>query len=67
MLQIKDILKAVDQQAGKVLVGLRKWKTSGLESKKSTHCKMRLGTGRALPAWGFSALLRSLSLKKYEK
>lgn len=67
MLQIKDILKAVDQEAYKVLVGLRKWKMSGLESKRSTCCKMSLGTGRGLPAWGFSALLRSLSLKKYEK
>lgn len=67
MLQIKDIWKAVGQEAGKVLMGLRKWKTSGLESKRGTRCKMRLDTGQGLPAWGFSALLRNLSLKKYEK
>lgn len=67
MLLIKDILKAVGQEVGKVLMGLRKWKTSGLVSKRGTRCKMRLGTGRGLPAWGSSALLRSLSLKKYEK
>lgn len=34
MLQIKDIWKAVGQKAGKVLMGLRKWKTSDLESKE---------------------------------
>lgn len=34
MLQIKDIWKAVGQKAGEVLMGLRKWKTSGLESKE---------------------------------
>lgn len=39
VLQIKDTLKAVGQEAGKVLMGLRKWKTSGLESKRGTRCK----------------------------
>jgi hypothetical protein len=50
MFQIESTLKALGQEAGRILMGWRVGKISGLESQRSTHYKVKLGTRQGLPA-----------------
>lgn len=49
----EGILKALGQEAGRFLMGWRVGKINGLESQRSTHYKMKLGTRQGLPANSF--------------